>query len=254
MKTMKLKTIASGVVLMGVISLAACTKDGDIDPDGNTPGTGNSAYHISEAYLNGVLQHTRTYDNKDRLETITMYDDQGEVIGTSRYIYAPAGLLDQVVNTFNSNDTWVDSYEFDGSKRVSKITSTLNGTTVQTTTYAYANNKVVLTIDTEGGSSVQTHTLDNNGNLISIHTQTHALWILLEFSDFDDKKTFDPIIGYDYYKHNPRQEKETRSTGEVIEKVHEYKYNDAGYVTEDHIKNKGTGETIQLMTYKLIKK
>ena len=250
MKTIKFHVLPLVAVLFTSLLFTACTKD-DAAPGESSDG---AAYLITEAYLNGQLQHIRTYDSKNRLETMTMFygaNDQVE----SRYLYAADGLLEQVINIFDGDNAWIDFYEFDGEKRVSRITSVLNGEEGSTQRFSYSANQIVINHHYMGTvSAVQTHSFNDRGNLVSLHTTTGTVWSNIEYSDFDDKVGFDPIHVYDKYRNNHRYAKETNSAGETVEMIYEYKYNDAGYVTECLIKDKNTGATKEHLRYTLRKK
>lgn len=248
MKTTNSKMKMICTVIIGLLFTAGCTKDNTVEP--NTPGI--AKYLISEAWVEGKLQHSRTYDNKNRLKSMTMYEDD-KVISTAEYHYNEKDLLIQTV--IGPGNLSVTNMEYDASNRPLKGTMLINEKVVQTQTFTYSKNQTVLTmVAVEGGTIVQTHSYDSDGNFIEILTNTGTFKVKSEFGDFDDKQPFDVLYGYQHQKHNPRYEKETWSTGEVTEYIYEYKYNDAGYITESSKKNKKTNTLIEKVVYKLIKK
>lgn len=252
MKKFTFSTIAICAAMMGLLSTAGCTKEETTEPTDSD--SGSAEYLISEAWYNGKLQHTRTYDDKNRLETISMFE-LDLAIATSNYDYNEKGLVSQVSKVTADGETWIDDYEYNSAGKLNKITTSAGGAVTTVQTFVYSDNKLVQTSNyAEGGSIVQTHTFDNEGNLIVLITEGQLYSSKVEFGDFDDKKAFDPIFVYDVHKHNPRYVKETLSTGAVTETIHEYKYNEAGYIIEDHIIDKATNSLNGKMTYKLIKK
>lgn len=242
----QMKTIIA--MIIGVLFIAACSKDNSVEP--NTPGS--AEYMISEAWVSGKLQHSRTYDNKNRLKSVTMYEDD-KVITTSEYHYNEKGLLVQTV--IGPNNLSIINMEYDASDRPFKSTTILDGKVIQNQSFTYSKNQTVITsVAVEGGTIVQTHRYDADGNTIEILTETGLFKVKSEFGDFDDKRPFDILYGHENQKHNPRYEKETWSTGEVTESIYEYKYNDAGYIIESSKINKKTNKLIEKVVYKLIKK
>lgn len=242
----KMKTISA--MVMGVLAIAGCSKDNSIEP--NTPGT--AKYLISEAWVDGKLQHSRTYDEKNRLESITMYEED-KIISTAEYHYNEKDLLIQTV--IGPGNLSVTNMEYDASDRPLKGTTIIDGKVIQSQNFTYPKNQTVITlVAVEGGTVVQTHSYDADGNLVEILTEAGSFQVKSEFGDFDDKQPFDVLYGYENQKHNPRYEKETWSTGEVTESIYEYKYNDAGYIVESSKIDKKTNTLIEKVVYKLIKK
>lgn len=250
MKTLPFEAKVIGVVISVMMSLTACVKDEHITPD-----TSDSAeYLISEVWVGEKLQHTRIYDHKNRLESITMYEDDA-IISRSKYYYNEKDLLTQTVVGLNSDDQIITTIEYDDADRPLEGTVIWGGQVVQNQYFTYGANQMTLTlVGADGSEVIQTYRYDDEGNMVEILTQNGSIWIKSEFGDFDDKRPFDVIDGYEQQKHNPRYEKETRSTGEVTESIYEYKYNEAGYIIESSKMDKKTNMPLEKVVYKLIKK
>lgn|GEM_PF-3850800 len=236
------------MTVVAILFLTKCAKDDTLNPDG----AGSAEYLISEVWINGMLQHTRTYDDHRRLETITMYEGE-KVFATSKNVYNEQGLLAEVVS-----EGTVARYEYDNKGILLNVISYVNGELGATYAYTYSRQKLTITMTgAEGGELIQIHSYDEDGNMRELYTATGIYWNKTVFDDFDDKKVFDtfsPFYLISPSSHNPRYIKYTDSQGGTNERLYEYKYNQAGYVIEYKVIDKTTSETIEQGEYKLIKK
>ncbi len=248
MKTTTFKFKMISALVIGFLFIAGCAKDNSVEPNS----LDSPKYLISEAWVGGKLQHSRTYDNKNRLESITMYEGDA-IISIAEYHYDEKGLLTQTV--IGPGNQSITNLEYDALDRPLKGTIIIDGEVVQIQNFTYSKNQMVITVaGVEGGKVVQTHSYDTNGNLIELLTESGSFRVKTEFADFDDKQPFDALYDYQQQKSNPRYEKETWSTGEVTESIYEYKYNNAGYIIESNKIDKQTNKLIQKIVYTLIKR
>src|SRR5690606_24728112 len=164
MKATIRKTI---VLFLAVFALAGCTKDDDINPEGN----GNGDLLLVEEKINGQTLLTYEYDARNRAIVWTQYVN-GEIHTTHSFTYDDSDRMIAQERRHNGQVFLKESYSYESDERpVSGVWTYIgnsgNVSTVSTVQYTYDQNTVTETVDIEDvGTIINSYVFDSKGNSI----------------------------------------------------------------------------------------
>lgn len=117
-------------------------------------------------YINGKDKGTTiyTYDELNRLETVTEPSSR-----ITTYSYDKAGNREVEIIEHNGEKV-VNTYEYDDRNRLEKITTRVNGSVTETTSYTYDNNGNQLMV-TKNGERTVANTYDEKNQLVRTNTK-----------------------------------------------------------------------------------
>src|SRR5690606_37981921 len=146
MKTIVQKTI---VLFLAAVALSSCTKDDDINPDGN----GNGDLLLVEEKVNGQTLLTYEYDARNRAIVWTQYVN-GEIHTIHSFTYDDSDRMIAQERKHNEQDFLKDSYFYESDERPlsgvwTYIGNSGNVSTLSTLQYTYDRNPVTETVDIE---------------------------------------------------------------------------------------------------------
>ncbi|TYR38442.1 hypothetical protein FXV77_03960 [Sphingobacterium phlebotomi] len=252
MKTIIQKTV---VLFMVAVALGSCTRNDDINPDGDLPGD----LLLTESKVDGELRARYDYDAQNRLVKLYTHHNAEAPQTTIAYIYNNNGHLTwvEMVNSDGESE-YNETYTYEnGNHPVSS--KTVFGQDIENaiiTTYTYAENKVVETANIPGGyTSEITYTTDEKGNLLSIETSSQEQWVSTTlFGDYDNKHAAgrgrNPYSWKFNSPNNHQSEKTTASydTGNR-DRILKYTYNNHGYPTKMEVYNREDNSLVETHTY-----
>ncbi len=250
MKTTLQTTIGKTfLILLAAVALASCTKDDDINPDGNESGD----LLLVEEKVNGQTLLTYEYDERNRAIVWTQYVN-GEIHTIHSFTYDDSDRMIAQERKHNGQVFLKESYSYESGERpVSGVWTYIgnsgNVSTVSTVQYTYDQNTVTETVDIEDvGTIINSYVFDSKGNSIQ-HKIGQGV---VDYGDFDGKSGV-------YERHpwswktlqiNNYQSVKTTAAGMVIsDHIYKYTYNDAGYPIKAEVYDRATNELIETREY-----
>lgn len=236
-------------MLMIATAFVSCAKnDGDtIDPETDPDEELSGELLLIEEKVNGQTLFKFEYDDRNRvvLQRITTdgsdvvhlftYDDQDRLIAVDRkddHVFLSESYAYEGADDVPAGGVWT-YYEEDGDNHAIPVQ------------YTYTNNTVIETFLHEETVQTFTFTFDAKGNMTTAQIETG----FQEYGDYDDKKscyTHYPWAWKHGYVNNARSIK----TGNIIDQVWEFTYNEAGYPVSANVYNHGSDEVVETHEYR----
>ena len=239
-------------LLVVAIAFIACSKDNDdtgnpVAGGGGGGGSTSGALLLIEERVDGQPELKFEYDEQNRMTTRYVYTADGN-IHTDNFTYDSNNRMVGVVNSAGLKE----SYSYAEGNRPSSGTFVGPSGVITTIQFTYSQNTVTETHTTEDQAVTFTYQFDSKGNLTSVMSAAIGVESLIEFGDYDDKKTAYTQYPWSWkigYVNNYQSVKTTALGTTATDRVLEYTYNDAGYPVKAEEYDRASKELVLTREY-----